>query len=135
MESVFLRQLHLQIASTASPVVVVNDSGQILSFNVAAHRCGLVEAGVDLWNLIGEGHERLLGSSLAQCIFEVKASGCTRLSPEATKSDASLDKIGNSPVDLRDSNDSLRSATLACNASAAKEQGGDDVNLENVLFA
>lgn len=137
METLFLRQLHLQITSTAHPVVVVNDLGQILSFNHAAHRCGATEAGVDLWTLIGEGHERLLHTSLSQCIYEVKASGVSKL--EAPKSDPALDKTASasrpsSETDLRESNESIRGATLTT-TTAAVEQTGDDVNLENVLFA
>lgn len=95
MEALFLRKLHMQINTQEIPVVVVNDLGQILSFNHAAYRCGRHEVGIDMWNLIGEGHERLLGTSLAKCLYEVKAQGCTRISPQGSTSNSSveLDKV------------------------------------------
>lgn len=133
MEALFLRKLHQQIASSESAVVVVNELGQILSFNHAAYRSGVREAGIDLWNLIGEGHECLLRTSLAKCLYEVKSEGCSRISPQGSSSNSSLalDKVEDGlPEDfLRNSNESIKS-----NMASAQEST-DDVNLENVLFA
>lgn len=133
MDTVFLRKLHLQIASEQSPVVVVNELGQILSFNNAAYRCGAREAGIDLWDLIGESHVRLLNTSLATALYEIKTNGCAKLSAEGSSSDSSvtLDKMAD-PVNaefLCGSNDNIKAA------SSAGAPQDDDVNLENVLFA